>query len=199
MNFPSFLFLTALVFCLLLVSCGNASEENSEMHIAVQDLEGTYGNKEFTVPQLSERALMYVAQWSVYEDFENDAKTISGSTLEKLRNTSERLVQYSDSLSKKIPDTLNNSAISSRLTVVKTRANLLLQEANKSRIDSLKLENAITEMNKAVKNLIVQINEKFQKDAIDLQRKEDEEKELEKQKRFLDSVYKAELKDKMNN
>ncbi len=199
MNFPSFLFLTTLVFCLLLVSCGNASEENSEMHIAVQDLEGTYGNKKFTVPQLSERALMHVTQWSVYEDFENDAKTISGSTLEKLRNTSERLVQYSDSLSKKIPDTLNNSAISSRLTVVKTRANLLLQEANKSRIDSLKLENAITEMNKAVKNLIVQINEKFQKDAIDLQRKEDEEKELEKQKRFLDSVYKAELKDKMNN
>jgi hypothetical protein len=52
-------------------------------------------------------------------------------------------------------------------------------------------------MNIAVKNLIIQINEKFQKDAIDLQRIENEKKEIEKQKQLLDSVYQIELQNKI--
>ena len=35
----------------------------------------------------------------------------------------------------------------------------------------------------------------MEKDAIDLQRIDSEKKELEQQKQFLDSVYKAELED----
>jgi len=54
-------------------------------------------------------------------------------------------------------------------------------------------------MNTSVKNLIVQINEKFQKDAIDLQRVTNEKQELEKQQRFLDSVFQIELQDKRSN
>ncbi len=42
---------------------------------------------------------------------------------------------------------------------------------------------------------MIQINEKMEKDAIDLQRIDSEKKELEQQKQFLDSVYKAELED----
>jgi len=50
-------------------------------------------------------------------------------------------------------------------------------------------------MNISVKNLFVQINEKFEKDAIDLLRVNSEKKELALQKQFLDAVYKAELED----
>jgi len=46
-----------------------------------------------------------------------------------------------------------------------------------------------------VKNLFIQINEKFEKDAVDLQRVDSENKELVLQKQFLDAVYKAELED----
>ena len=54
------------------------------------------------------------------------------------------------------------------------------------------------ELNLAVKNLIVQLNEKFQKDNIDFQRKEDEENELKKQQRYKDSIMNLELQDKKN-
>ena len=88
------------------------------------------------------------------------------------------MVQYTDSLTKKIPDTLNSISISSRLVVVRTRANLLFQEVHKSRLDSLRLENAIDEMNVSVTHLILQLNEKFEKDEIDLQRKEADDNDL---------------------
>ena len=51
------------------------------------------------------------------------------------------------------------------------------------------------QMNQATISLINQINEKFQKDRIDAQRRDDELKELEKQKRFVDSVELLELAD----
>ena len=47
-------------------------------------------------------------------------------------------------------------------------------------------------------HLFIQINEKFEKDAIDLQRIDSETKELGLQKEFLDAVYKAELEDQNN-
>jgi hypothetical protein len=182
---------------LVLTACGNTSEDQGAQPENTS-WQGSIAPKGVDIPILSEVVKTQTSQWSVFEDFEIEVRSINGSSLEKLRSSTERLVQYSDSLSKKIPDTLRNNAVRSRLTVVKTRANLLFQAVHKSRTDSLQLANAIAEMNKATSNFFVQLNEKFQKDAIDLQRKDDEEKELEKQKKFLDSVYKAELQDKNN-
>lgn len=191
-------FISLLIMSVIIVSaCGNGSEEVGEQPENT-DWQGSYGTKGAAIPLLTEDVITHVTQWSVFEDFEKEARSINGSSLEKLRSSTERLVQYSDSLSKKIPDTLSSNAVRSRLTVVRTRANLLFQEVRKSRIDSVKLENSIAEMDNAIANFFVQLNEKFQKDAIDFQRKDNEEKELEKQKKFLDSVYKAELKDKNN-
>ncbi len=100
-----------------------------------------------------------------------------------------------NSLIKKIPDTLNTPLIFSRVIVVKTRTQLLNQEVNKAHFDSVRLQDDFKEMNISVKNLFIQINEKFEKDAVDLQRVDSENKELVLQKQFLDAVYKAELED----
>lgn len=182
----------------MVISCGNPSEE-----IVIQEeiqVDATlYGNKNFVFPLLSENATEYITQWGAYEDFEGEAKELNGSTVEDLRDKTARLVSRIDSLTKKVPDTLQTQPIVSRVMVAKTRAALLFQEVRKSRIDSSRLQDQINEMNVATKNLIVQINEKFQKDAIDFQRKDDEKKELEKQKRFLDSVYQSELEDQKEN
>ncbi|MBZ0327707.1 MAG: hypothetical protein K8F54_08900 [Altibacter sp.] len=198
MKLYPFLMSVLMISTVVLIACGKASEEQVGVQAENINWQGSFGTKGADIPALSEAVKNQIIQWSVFEDFEKEARSINGSTLDKLRNTSERLVHYSDSLSKKIPDTLRNNAVRSRLTVVNTRANMLFQEVRKSRIDSLEVERAIAEMNKATHNLFVQLNEKFQKDAIDLQRKDDEEKELEKQKKFLDSVYKEELRDKNN-
>ncbi len=188
-----FTFFSTVVF-LLVISCGNPSEtvENSE---DTQHPSTLFGNKNFEFPVLDTNAKEYITQWGAYEDFEGEAKSINGRTIDDLQATTERLILRIDSLTKKVPDTLKTQAIESRVMVAKTRASLLFQEVRKSRIDSAKLQDQINEMNLATKNLILQINEKFLKDAIDFQRKDDEKKELEKQKRFLDSVYQAELRD----
>jgi predicted nucleic acid-binding Zn-ribbon protein len=181
-------------FLLIVVSCGNNSEtiENPQ---EILDSSTLFGDANFVFPSLSENAKTYITQWGAFEDFETEAKRINGNTIEALRDKTERLISRIDSLTKKVPDTLQTNAIVSRVMVAKTRAHLLYQEVRKMQIDSGKLQQQIFEMNRATKNLLIQINEKFQKDAIDFQRKDDEKKEIEKQKRFLDSVYKTELQD----
>jgi len=187
-----------LLISIVLISCGRNSEEQIEI-ITPQKLNTSfYGNVKFNFPPLSETAKTEVMHWSVFEDFEIQARSINGKTIEAIQTKSKQMVSQLDSLTKKIPDTLNTKAIYARVVVVKTRANLLSQEVNKAHIDSVRLQNYLNEMNVSVKNLIIQINEKFQKDAIDLQRIDNEKQELEIQKKFLDSVYKAEMQDQKN-
>lgn len=177
-------------------SCDTSSESNEEIQQVENDSTVVYGKTDFQFPELTETAESFVNSWGVYTDFETEAKALNGTDIERLKSGAERLLIRTDSLSKQIPDTLTNQAIVSRITVAKTRASLVYQEVHKARIDSTALEAAIDEMNMATRNLIIQINEKFKKDDIDLQRKESELEELKKQEKFLDSVYKAELKDK---
>ena len=191
-------FLSLITLFLLVVSCGNPSEE---IETTQENIETTvlFGEKNFTFPNLSENAKDYAMQWGAFEDFEIEAKSINGSTIDGLRAKSTRLINRLDSITKKIPDTLNTKPIISRVMVAKTRARLLQQEVQKTNIDSARLQLQIKEMNRAAKNLIVQINEKFLKDAIDFQRIDSEKKEIENQKRLMDSIFKSEIEDNKSN
>ncbi len=187
---------TSLLVSFTIISCGKAPDNNI-IQLPSQELTSSlYGNTGFIFPELTTEAKLEITHWGAYEDFDAEAKSINGNSIEELKIKISQLVSHIDSLTKKIPDTLNTRAIFSRVIVVKTRSQLLEQEVNKSQIDSLQLQNYFDEMNISVKNLIIQINEKFQKDAIDLQRIDNEKQELEKQQRFLDSVYEVELQDK---
>jgi len=185
-----------LVLPLLLFSCGDSSVEDELLGNLAHDTL-RYSVNKYTFPTLSNNAREQIENWSVYDDFYAEASTLNGLNLENLRLKTSKLLSHTDSLSKKIPDTLFTSAIYSRLVILRTRVELLKQEVNRDRdvIEAQRIEDNIEETNAAVKNLIVQLNEKFQKDGIDLQRIDNEKKELEKQKKFLDSVYRAELKD----
>jgi len=183
-----------LLFPLFLFSCGNSSPEDELLGTLAQDTL-RYAVKKYTFPPLSNNAREQIENWSVYDDFYAEASTLHGLNLENLRLKTEKLLSHTDSLSKKIPDTLFTSSIYSRLVILRTRVELLKQEVNRGVVITENVENNIEETHAAVKNLIVQLNEKFQKDGIDLQRIDNEKKELEKQKKFLDSVCRAELKD----
>lgn len=193
-SFTSYL-LALLVVGFFIISCGKNSEGTMVLNDNKQDSTILYGDKTFAFPKLTNKALNQITQWGVYEDFESEIKSINGKTIEDLKSSMERITSQVDSLSNNIPDTLFTQSLYSRIIIIKTRTSLLHQELNKSRIDSLRLQNDIDEVNVSVKNFIIQINEKFLKDDIDQQRKEDEKKELEKQKRFLDSIYQLELQD----
>ena len=183
---------------LSLASCGNPSKE---VETTQENIETTilFGEEGFVFSNLSENAKNYGMQWGAFEDFEIEAKSINGSTIDGLRTKTKRLVRSLDSISKRVPDTLRTKPIVSRLIVAKTRAMLLQQELQKRNIDSVRLQLQIKEMNHAAKNLIIQINEKFLKDAIDLQRIDSEKKEIESQKQFMDSIFKQEIKDNKSN
>lgn len=170
------------LFSLLIFACGKSSEE-AKKKLSTQNYNlSTYGDPLFIVPSLPDNVRAEVIQWGAFEDFEEQAKTINGITLEMLKNKSNRMVSHIDSILKKIPDTLNTPIIYSRLLVVKTRTHLLNQEARKVHLDSISLEKKLIDLNISVKNLFVQINEKLEKDQIDLQRNNNEKIEIESQK-----------------
>ncbi len=188
-------FFTFFLISLIVFSCGNNTEEVIQDPVTQKINFSKYGNNNFKLPLISNNARAEVIKWGAFEDFEEQAKTINGHTIEVIQDKSKQMVSHIDSLMKKIPDTLNNPVIFSRVLVVKTRAKLLNQEVNKVHLDSIRLQDYFNELNISIKNLITQINEKIEKDAIDMQRVDNEKQELELQKQFLDSVYKAELED----
>jgi hypothetical protein len=182
----------------MLSSCSDTSKENPQMAELTQDQTTLYGNQDFIFPPFSEEAYAKVMEWSVFEEFYSELKTLNGHTTGMLQSKTERLLIYADSLTKKLPDDLSSNSIISRMIVVKTRINLLAQEVNAAKVDSVRLQNYMNETNNAIKNLIIQINEKIEKDEIDLLHKDSENIELAKKKRFLDSVYLAQRRDQNN-
>ena len=183
------------IVSLIVFSCGNNKEESTQKVIPQKINSSIYGHTDFEFPTISVNARAEVIHWGAFEDFEEQVKTINGTTMEAIQTKSMLMVSHIDSLIKKIPDTLNTRVIFSRVMVVKTRTQLLNQEVNKAHFDSVRLQDYFNELNISVKNLFVQINEKFEKDAIDLQRVDSENQELKIREIFLDSVYKAELED----
>lgn len=190
-----YLFFSLTIAPALLFSCGDTSTETVQPQEQEKVLNETYGNPDFKFPKVSSSAEDYLNNWTVFSDFKSEAIAINGSSLATLKDRSEFLVSRVDSLLKKIPDTLDTKPVYSRLLVAKTRAALLQQSANKVTIDPQEIDKGIYEMNLATTNLIVQINEKFEKDAIDSERTENEKKEQELRKKKMDSILRVERAD----
>jgi|SRR5690554_163298 len=182
-----------LVISIVLFACEN-SDRKEEDTAFIEQVPVLYGEETYDFPELSKLAKEQVDHWGVLEDLISEIKDLNGSNYIQLRARSENVKEYSDSLANSIPETLNTNPINSRLLVLKTRAALLYETAHLTAVDTTNLQNAVAELNLAVDNLVMHFNEKVQKDRIDLQRKENETRELEKQTRFRDSVMELELR-----
>ncbi|MDC7995106.1 hypothetical protein [Altibacter sp. HG106] len=180
---------------LLLLGCGTEASNEVATQEVVGDSLKIYGNTEFPFPTLSSEVEEALLRWSDYQDFQGDIQQLNGNALNFLRPRTELLANRADSLLKDFPDSIFGKPIHSRMVIVNTRIKLLNQAVQRSRPDTVKVAYYVSELNKALQSLMIQLNEKYQKEAIDEQRREDELKELEKQQRFLDSVYQQELKD----
>lgn len=191
-KFPLF---SLIILMVAAISCGDTSSETDIPDANILGVNETFGDKNFKFPKVASSAESYLNDWTVFADFKTEAIAVNGTNLTTLKNRSEFLVNRLDSLIKKIPDTLNTQPIYSRLLVAKTRASLLKQLANKAKINQAEIDNGVNEMNLATKNLIIQINEKFEKDGIDSERTENEKKERELRKKKLDSILKVERAD----
>lgn len=130
------------------------------------------------------------AQWSVFDEFKRTLAALPYADLERLRSESERLTNYSDSLRKQMPPALETMPIRSRMDVVYARLELLQQSANSWVVDSVELKDNYQESITAFNTLLYQINEKFDKDAI--QQEEGVNFSYELQQRTRDSIFKIE-------
>ncbi|MGI9593838.1 MAG: hypothetical protein ACR2MH_04500 [Patiriisocius sp.] len=176
-----------LSICLLIVvlSCTDNRHSTSQT-TPVQILDTLlFGWQDARLPEFSKSSENYISQWPVFEDLMTEVLAINQASLKTIQQRSHSLVSRMDSLAKNIPDTLNTQPIYARIVVTKTRAALVKQIANKSRLDSLAIEQAISQMNLATANLIIQINEKFEKDTQDNRVKNNELQEKQVLKKRL--------------
>ncbi len=144
-----------------------------------------FGNPDAMLPDFSQSSENYISQWPVFDDLITEVLAINQASLKTIQQRSNILVSRMDSLTKNIPDTLNTQPIYARVIVTKTRAAIVKQVANKSRLDTLAMQQAISQMNLATANLIIQINEKFEKDTQDNTVKNNELQEKEVLKKRL--------------
>ena len=185
-----FLFFSSI--CLLfVVSCIDSQQTATQTKIDQVTDSKLFGQADAMLPDFSDSSENYISQWPVFEDLITEVLAINQASLTTIQQRSNLLVSRMDSLTKNIPDTLNTRPIYSRVIITKTRAAIVKQVANKGRLDTLEMQKAIMQMNLATANLIIQINEKFEKDTQDNSVKNNELKEKQVLKKRLDSVYKT--------
>mgnify|MGYP001079197153 FL=1 len=185
-----FLFFSSI--CLLfVVSCIDSQQTATQTKTDQVTDSKLFGQADAMLPDFSESSENYISQWPVFDDLITEVLAINQASLTTIQQRSNLLVSRMDSLTKNIPDTLNTQPIYSRVIITKTRAAIVKQVANKGRLDTLQMQKAIMQMNLATANLIIQINEKFEKDTQDNSVKNNELKEKQVLKKRLDSVYKT--------
>jgi hypothetical protein len=191
----SSLFLAVLFASFGLMAC--KGEQQEVAHEELQEQQTMYFQvDEPPLPAFKPSTSELLLSWPAFQDFQREVAAINGKSLIELRNRTERLLTYADSISRSAPDSLNVRSLQSRLVVVNTQVSLLDQGLNKDIIDSAAIAANLKGLLTATAHFYRQINQKLQKDAIDIQRREDEATELERQQQFRDSVFREELRDK---
>ena len=186
-----FLFFSSICLLFVLLSCIDNQPVASSLQIDQVDDTKLFGQADTMLPDFSESSENYISKWPVFEDLITEVLAINQASLKTIQQRSNLLVSRLDSLTKNIPDTLYTQPIYARVIITKTRAAIVKQLANKDRLDTLAIQKAIVEMNLATANLIIQINEKFEKDTQDNSVKNNERKEKQVLKKRLYSDYKS--------
>ena len=181
----AFLYFSGICIFFVVLSCkDNQTADSTTNTKQITDIK-LFGNPDAMLPDFSLSSENYISQWPVFDDLITEVLAINQASLKTIQQRSNILVSRMDSLTKNIPDTLNTQPIYARVIVTKTRAAIVKQVANKSRLDTLAMQQAISQMNLATANLIIQINEKFEKDTQDNTVKNNELQEQEVLKKRL--------------
>lgn len=185
-----------LFFTILFLNLGCKDDSTDTEEQEPKEVVGfIYGEKGFDLPQLSPLASEETVQWGVLNDLLDEIKKIYGSDYMSVRIRAENVKEYTDSVVNSIPDGLRTQAINSRILVLKTRAGLLYESSHLGSIDTSQIQKSIRELNRATANLLMQFNEKAQKDRINHERSVDEEKERKKTSKTRDSIFELERQD----
>lgn len=163
MGLKQLIFTTAAF--LLLLSCNSKTGNTTD--VASDDIEINIPKSDVEFPNLSADAMDKITSWQYFQEFENDLKQINRGNVRSYRSETERMSAVADSLLKNIPESLNSNAISSRMRVVNVRIKLLKESIHQPNAELDVITTHLSEANNAFTNLIIQINERFEKMRID--------------------------------
>ncbi len=186
-----FIYFSSICLLFVVLSCIDSQQAASQTKTEQVTDAKLFGQPDAMLPDFSESSENYISQWPVFDDLITEVLAINQASLKTIQQRSNLLVSRMDSLTRNIPDTLNTQPIYARVIITKTRAAIVKQEANKGRLDTLAMQQAISQMNLATANLIIQINEKFEKDIQDNKVKNNELQEKEVLKKQVYSGYKS--------
>ena len=154
-----------LFFAMLLTSCGddsgNAVTDNSIDSLEIQ-LPATY-----RFPELTKNAREAVFEWKNFQELENNMAYINQGNLKNIASETDRMKAIADTLVLYPPRVLQSVPVISRMRVLRMRIYLLDQVLHQRGIGAEVVEKNLEEANLAYFNLLIQINEKFEKDEID--------------------------------
>ncbi len=150
-----------------LSSCNDVAQTAAEK--STQERVEIFAQTPFNFPTLSAEAQDLITDWPVFKDFKRISQNLVTIPIEDLKHRSNNLRLRIDSLTTTLPESLNSPIISSRLLVVSTRINLLNQETKKSTPDSVVVEEKLLELHQSIREFVLHINEKVEKDRLDNQ------------------------------
>ena len=158
-----------LLIGLLALHTLSGCQEKSTESVAepIIEAEQMFCQTPFSFPGLIPEAQEIITDWPVFNDFRRISQNLINIPIEDLKYRSNNLRLQTDSLSVTIPAALQSPIINARLLVVKTRISLLNQETKKSVPDSMVIENRLLELHRSIREFILHINEKIEKDLLD--------------------------------
>lgn len=171
---------------LFLFSCGNDSGTSATD--TSQDSLNIKASKSYRFPELSQEAREAVLQWKNFQELENNLAYINQGNLTSFSSETKRMKSIADTLVLYPPRVLQSNPILSRMRVLRTRIYLLDQVVHQRGLGTEVIENNLEETNLAFYNLLLQINEKFEKDAIDALTRTQENMMRSQQKSVRDSL-----------
>ena len=156
---------------LFTLHCLQSCKDNSPQTMPDETLETIqiFGQTPFSFPLLSPQAQDIITDWPVFKDFKRISGNLVNIPIEDMKYRSNNLRLQSDSLAVTLPKALESPIIRARLLVVSTRINLLNQETKKSVPDSTIIENRLLELHQSIREFVLHINEKIEKDRLDQQ------------------------------
>lgn len=171
-----------LFFLVVFVSCKSDQQSQNQTGTSTpSDTVVTSKTNAWQAPQFSTKAREAVNAWKNFREFENSISYLNQVEIKNISSETKRMTEISDTLLMYIPKAINSSPIASRMRVLKTRVYLFDELASRHTVKKEVVKNYLNEMNTAYTNLVLKINEKFEKEEIDAMTKTQQNLQTSKQ------------------
>lgn len=163
-----FTLLYLLVFVITITSCSDKKEVIVDPRLATDSLKVNFQAQKKSEIILTPTAKNAINSWEDFDSLETYINSLDTITLYNLRNMGKDWIKTALNTQKEVKDSLVNSAIKARLTVLYSKTNTLVQEASKLKVDTALVNKEATEFYNSFQNLKLQINLKYQESIEEL-------------------------------